>query len=462
MENSVVYIATDRLYAGRLRLHGGFNYMPNMERMAQYGTLYKNATATAGSTIMTHSSEWTGKYTALLHDGVPFKEREYLTFLPEQDSVFHDFLERGFDVHIVLVENVAKKPTTTNGKITAFAPGYDSFRPAWNLWPKEANIVKLPGMDNGGEGIRRKDQIMKIAELVEESESKGKPAFVFLKCHGYNKTENMTEYLRYAGQQRVTDDDLYNCEIDEALGSLLDHYGYPGNKDAPTIWFASDHGSWAGESFRNHYGYHLNQEIVHVPLISSRGGGKVVDSVFSMKEVRRLLTNDSPKMNERYIFAETLYPGQITDKPDNGVLSTAKIMVRLNRYKYIYSMHGVEGDGEPEEELYDLAYDPREKFNLAAAVNHMHKDVARPSEGGVPFHHVSSRINSNTEKAMEALNTDSAYCCYLCQVRGTWIKTNFQLSGWDEVFRIYMKLRTQAENFWKDTGRGESFRPRTV
>ncbi len=88
-----MYIATDRLYAGRLRLHDGFNYMPSMERMAQYGTLYKNATATAGSTIMTHSSEWTGKYTADLHRGVPFKEREYLNFLPEQDSVFHDFIE---------------------------------------------------------------------------------------------------------------------------------------------------------------------------------------------------------------------------------------------------------------------------------------------------------------------------------------------------------------------------------
>ena len=317
-------------------------------------------------------------------------------------------------------------------------------------------------MDIGGEGIRRKDQIMKIAELVEESEKNGKPAFVFLKCHGYNKTEYRTEYLRYAGQQRVTDDDLYNCEIDEALGTLLDHFGYPGNKEAPTIWFASDHGSWAGEGFRNHYGYHLNQEIVHVPLISSKGGGRVVDSVFSMKEVRRLLTGDSPKMNERYIFAETLYPGQITDKPDNGVLSTAKLMVRLNRYKYIYSMHGVEGDGEPEEELYDLAYDPREKFNLAAAFNHTHKDVARPSEGGVPFHHVSSRINSNTKKAIEALNSESAYCCYLCQIRGDGMKTNFQLSGWHEVFKIYMKLRSQAGNYWKKTGREEFFRPKKV
>tara|TARA_Y100001960_G_C14747329_1_gene866379 strand:- start:1162 stop:2433 length:1272 start_codon:yes stop_codon:yes gene_type:complete len=421
-----------------------------MERMAQYGTLYKNATATAGSTMMTHSSEWTGKYTADLHGGVPFKEREYLNFLPEQDSVFHDFIEMGYDVHIVLVENKAKKTTKTNGKITAFAPGFDSFRPAWNLWPKEANIVKLPGMDIGGEGIRRKDQIMKIAELVEESEKNGKPAFVFLKCHGYNKTEYRTEYLRYAGQQRVTDDDLYNCEIDEALGTLLDHFGYPGNKEAPTIWFASDHGSWAGEGFRNHYGYHLHQEIVHVPLISSKGGGRVVDSVFSMKEVRRLLTGDSPKMNERYIFAETLYPGQITDKPDNGVLSTAKIMVRLNRYKYIYSMHGVEGDGEPEEELYDLAYDPREKFNLAAAFNHTHKDVARPSEGGVPFHHVSSRINSNTKKAMrpETIPKKKGEVEFV---------NSLQLSGWQEIYGIFMRMRSEAREYWKNTGRGDYF-----
>ena len=258
MKESVVYIATDRLYAGRLRIHGGYNYMPSMEKMASHGTVYTNATATAGSTLMTHSSEWTGKYTAELHEGVPFEERDYLNFLPEQETVFHDFIKMGYNVYIVLVENKAQGPTKTKGKITAFAPGYDSFRPAWNLWPSEAIVVKMPGMDmKGGEKIRRKEQIMKIADLVEESEKEGKPAFVFLKCHGYNKTEYRSEYLRYAGQQRVTDDDLYNCEIDEALGELLDHFGYPGNSEAPTIWFASDHGSWAGESFRNHYGYHL-------------------------------------------------------------------------------------------------------------------------------------------------------------------------------------------------------------
>ncbi|HJM24848.1 MAG TPA: sulfatase-like hydrolase/transferase, partial [Candidatus Thalassarchaeaceae archaeon] len=307
MEKSIIYIATDRLYARRLRLHGGFNRMPNMERMAEDGTLYNNATACAGSTLMTHSCEWTGRYSANLHGDLPYEERLYNTKMPEQDSVFQDFLDKGFEVYIVLVE---KRP----GK------SYDSYKPIFNLWPKEANIVKLPDWDlKGGENIRRKDQIMKAAELVDASEKNGKPAFVFIKCHGYNKSEYRSEYLRYAGQQRVTDDDLYNCEIDEGLGYLLDHYNYPSNKEAPTIWFASDHGSWMGESFRNHYGYHLHQEIVHVPLIGSRGGGKVVDNVFSMKEVRRIITDNSPNMSERYVFAETLYPGQITEKPDNGV-----------------------------------------------------------------------------------------------------------------------------------------------
>ena len=229
----------------------------------------------------------------------------------------------------------------------------------------------------------------------------------------------------------------------------MSHYNYP-SKECPTIWFASDHGSWAGEKFRNHYGYHLHQEIVHVPLICSRGEGRVVDSVFSMKEVRRLITNNSPKMSERFIFAETLYPGQVTNKPDNGIESTASIMVRLNRYKYIYSMYGPEGDSEATEELYDLAYDPREKFNLAAAFSHTHKDVARPSEGGVPFHHVSSRLNTNLEKAKHPETLPETY-------GGTKFKNSFQLSGWIEIRDIHLKLRAAAKKYWEKTGRGDDF-----
>ena len=100
--------------------------------------------------------------------------------------------------------------------------------------------------------------------------------------------------------------------------------------------------------------------------------------------------------------------------------------------------------------MYDLAYDPREKFNLAAAFNHMHKDVARPSEGGVPFHHVSSRINSNTKKASlpETLPKSSGKVEFV---------NSMQLSGWHEIYSILTRLRSEARKHWKETGRGDHF-----
>ena len=88
---------------------------------------------------MTHACEWTGRYPAELHVDVPFEERDYLNFLPKQDSVFHDFISMGFNVYVVLVENLTTAPTTTNGKITAFAQGYDSFRPNWSFM--ESKVV---------------------------------------------------------------------------------------------------------------------------------------------------------------------------------------------------------------------------------------------------------------------------------------------------------------------------------
>ena len=88
--------------------------------------------------------------------------------------------------------------------------------------------------------------------------------------------------------------------------------------------------------------------------------------------------------------------------------------------------------------------------NLAAAFTHIHKDVARPSEGGVPFHHVSSRLNSNVSKAK---NPDTLPK----KIKEIEFKNNLALSGWHEVFDVHMKLRTEAKKYWERTGRGEQF-----
>jgi len=440
ISQSVVYVATDRLYAGRMSAYGGYLKLPIVDRMVDNGTIYKNAIATAGSTLMCHSTEWSGRYPSDLHGEVPYNERVYHTPMEEGlDTVFTDFIAKGFDVHIVLVK---KRPGKT----------YDSFSPIFNLWPEDLNIVTIPDWDRpGGELLRRRDQIMKAEELVSKSVNSGRPAFVFVKCHGYHRPEFRSKFLNYANQTMITYDDLYNAEIDEAMGELLDSYDYPDGA-CPDVWFASDHGSWAGESFRNHYGYHLHQEIVHVPLISSKGGGKKIDNIFSMKEVRRLLTGDSPKLDEEYIFAETLYPGQINLNPDSGIFSMAKLMVRKGKYKYIYSMHGIEGDGEPSEELYDLDYDPLEKFNMAQAFEHKYKDVARVAKSGIPFNRITQRIHSDPKKARKFekfIPKDS---------EGLTFKREFQFSGWPEIHEKLVELREKAREYWEETGRGAHFK----
>ncbi len=439
LSESVIFIATDRLYAGRMAAYGGYLKLPNIEKMVKNGRIYKNAISTAGSTLMCHSTEWSGRYPSELHGEVPYNERVYHTPMEKLDTVFTDFLERGFDAHIVLVK---KRPGKT----------YDSFSPIFNLWPDELNIVTIPDWDRpGGELLRRKDQILMAEKLVNESVNSGRPAFVFVKCHGYHRPEFRAKYIDYADQTMITYDDLYNAEIDDAMGLMLDSYNYPDGA-CPDIWFASDHGSWAGENYRNHYGYHLHQEIVHVPLISSKGGGEVIDNVFSMKEVRRLLTGNSPNLEEEYIYAETLYPGQINLNPDSGIFSMAKIMVRKGKYKYIYSMHGIEGDSEPCEELFDLDYDPLEKFNMAQAFERGYKDVARVTKNGIPFNKITQRVHSDAKMArkFDKFIPDD--------IDGLSFKKEFQFSGWPEIHEILIELRGKAKDYWENTGRGEHFK----
>lgn len=438
LRKSVIYIATDRLFAGRMSLYGGYLKLPNAERMAKNGSLYKNAVATAGSTLMCHSSEWTGRYTSELHGDVPYNERVYHTPMEKLDTVFSDFIGRGFDSHILLVK---KRPGKT----------YDSFSPIFNLWPEGANIVTIPDWDRpGGELLRRREQILKAKELVEESVESGRPAFVFVKCHGYHRPEFRANFLEYGNQTMITYDDLYNAEIDSAIGEVLDSYQYPEGA-CPTIWFGSDHGSWAGEFFRNHYGYHLHQEIIHVPLISSSGGGQIVEEIFSMKEVRRLITGEKAKLDEKYVFAETLYPGQINLNPDAGIFSMAKIMVRSGKYKYIYSMHGIEGDDAPCEELFDLDYDPLEKFNMAQAFQHKYKDVAREPKTGLVFNRITQRIHSDPKKAVKFEKFVPE------NIDGVSFKKEFQFSGWPEIYEKLIELRLKAKEYWENTGRGEHF-----
>lgn len=436
--NDIIYIATDRAYAGKFRLYGGYNVYPNLKRMSDHGALYRNATAAAGSTLMCHASEWTGRYTWDLHKDIPYKKRVYSVPIPYQDSVFTDLEKLGYDSYIILVKK-------RQGKC------YDSFKPVFDLWPKSVNLRILYDWDTPeGAGNTRRTQFEEIIKCLDSSKKRNRKAFIWLKCHGFYQWEQRAKYLNYAGQRRVNKEDIYNAEIDDNIGFLLDEIDFK-NPTAPEIWFASDHGSWLGEDLRAWYGYHLNQEIVHVPLIRSKGGGTVIDTVFSMRKIRAMLNGDH-NIGEEFIYAETLYPGQFSKNHSSGTFSLAKIMVRMGRYKYIYSRFGKDGTSdEPLEELYDVAYDPAEKFNMSLVFTKKYQDQARSGLTGKPLTQILSRINSNDiiTKSTSTFNGQMP--------ENEIFLNSLNECGWEEIQGILIKLRTQAKTIWEKTGREAKF-----
>jgi hypothetical protein len=42
------------------------------------------------------------------------------------------------------------------------------------------------------------------------------------------------------------------------------------------------------------------------------------------------------------------------------------------------------------------------------------------------------------------------------------MKNSFQLSGWEEILGIYMKLRKVAGKYWEKTGRKAYFIPKSI
>ena len=443
--NDIIYIATDRTAASRLNIYGGYNIYPNLERLAEKGTVYENATACAGSTIMCHTSEWLGDYTWNHRKGVPHQKRLYDADYGSGESVFTDFSKMGYDVHLIFM---ARKNTETGVE-----KYYYTYKQVASLWPKEAFVHvyhdhDMPQQKN--KNFSRKDHMLKIADCLEQSRKRGRPAFIWIKMHGCygggsQEKGRKNDYRYYAGQFRPTTNCTYNAENDDALGGLMREIGYGDSEDCPEIWFGSDHGAFFGENYRAYYGYHLYQEIVHVPLICSKKvyGQGSVGNVFSMKEVRRLLTRDNSiglpghNFEEKYVYAETLYSGQVPKGPGTRQ-AMAKIMVRKGRYKYIYSAHGPDGfDSGPWEELFDLEFDPAEKTNLLEVfVNKKYKDAARPGKHGSAGKEVFTRYAMDGNK------------------HGLGIR-----SGWDEILELTAELRGRARNIWKNSGREKYFRP---
>ena len=466
MNHDIIYIATDRVYSGRMSLYGGYNLFPNIERIAGHGTVFDNAQAAAASTLMCHSCEWTGLYPWQLHDetNVPYHQRLYETQMFSSENVFTDLVEQGYDVNIVFVNKPGKY--------------FETYKQTAGIWGKKGVKIHLVDDWDINPSNSRKTHLKTSLKILEQSRKEGKKCFVWMKIHGFYKEldprtmtvgDPLLRYVDYAGQPRVTRDDAWNCIVDEVIGEILEETGHLKDENAPEIIFASDHGAFQGEYNMRDYGFHLTQEIMHVPMISSYSvddktgklnlsagkNPKRIKDLFSMRQIRNLLTKREYE-REEMIFAETLYPGQVSNVSRKKE-SFFKIAALDKRYKYIYQPWGFNGKSEnPTEMLFDTFYDRSEKINLAN-FDGQYEDVARGTKAIKKD--VIMRYHSDVHYCRDSNNYFENLEYKLKKNPKTKITENLSVgTGWNEINRIRQKFRDTCRSVWSDTGRGEYFK----
>ena len=475
MNRDIFCIATDRLTVHRMDLYGGYNKLPNVDKIARGGTIFKHPVACSASTLSCHACEWTGKNPWEIHDDmeIPYEHRSYDLPIATKESMFTDLIEQGYDVNLVFMHKPNKY----------FPSSYNQIIPIFQN--TGAKVHCIPEWDTPeGFGINRIKHIMYCADIIENNRKAGKKTFVWTKIAGMYQSQNPDKsmihlghkYHSYAGQTRVTRDDVWQCAVDDGIGKFLENFNYGTvESTCPEVIFSSDHGAWYGERGKVYYGYDLHEEIIRVPLISSYGTNDdgtrvpenikptIVDEPFSMRKFRDFVSEKyrPQKDKEEFIYAETLFPGQVTTHPGQRY-SKAKSSVRWGKYKYIYNPFGDNGlSAHPTEELYDIDYDPHEKFNLAQYNNEWidcsrtDPTVACNGESGLRFCDVLARFHSDIEVVKRKKDPPEAAHC---------VKKNpnesgsGERTGWSEVSNILSTLRQKIKVLWHNTGREEFYR----
>ena len=189
----------------------------------------------------------------------------------------------------------------------------------------------------------------------------------------------------------------------------------------------------------------------------------VIEEPFSMRKFRDfIIENYRPEIDkEEFIYSETLFPGQVSSISGKRY-SKSKTSVRWGKYKYIYNPFGSDGlSNIPTEELYDIDYDPHEKFNLANFRNEWidcsrtNTSVACDGKSGLKFCEVLSRLNSDL--SIVKSKNDPKEASYSVGKNPNESGSG-ERSGWPEISNILYILRNKIKLLWYQTGRENFYR----
>lgn len=322
----IILISKDMLPASDLPVYGNKSrVMPNLDRLAAGGTVFRNCISPCPSSAMTYSCVMMGRQPYELRPETMESQQE----VHNDQSLFAALARRGFRTAVVW-----DKFWTLKGRHHALKI-YDRATTFHNL-----DIYHEIGIHRQGRKGSFRTQapgtppsLAQILEVVEQIRRESSDTFIWLHCPHI-----------LAGHSSIGADLEY---FDHILGQLMERY------DRQHIYLFSDHGHmdfFGGEIL---YGKTMNQPVLHVPLIAPLlpAVGPVTDQVFSSVRLKELIL-ESRAVFDSFAFSINQLPHQ-----PNRVLTIVE-----GRFKYwFFKKYQAEA-------LYDLEFDPLEQRNLLLEV----------------------------------------------------------------------------------------------
>jgi len=235
----------------------------------------------------------------------------------------------------------------------------------------------------------------------------------------HQNSEHMISWLDGVEWAEEVVDDYHGSAtwIDAHVGQIVWELKRTGQYDETLIVFTSDHGESMGEHDLWFVHAGLYEQTTRVPLIVRDPGGRsgVVDTVVSTIDVMPTVLNrigaPVPTEARGSDLWQTLDADgggsaylEHTGRQLTGVVTTDWKYIRHNKTNRIYSGYPM---NEGTQELYDLARDPEELYNLAAEmpekVAELEALMARLEAGERGFEELTYEVDEDMRNALHAM-----------------------------------------------------------
>jgi choline-sulfatase len=348
-QTPVILISIDTLRADHLSAFGYRRIAtPNIDAYADHGTVFKQIECQVPLTLPSHTSLLTSTY--------PFQNRieENAEPVPPGRATLASVL------HSQGYRTAAFIGSVFLERQLGLDKGFDVYDSPFNFeaFSPISGEMFFAGVGNQYAVRDRRDGSL-VAHAATQwlAANRGQPAFVFVHLFDLHKPYPGSSY------------DARIQYVDGILGRFRQFLIREGWWDRSLVIVLSDHGEGLGDHGEDSHGYFIYESTIHVPLIvhfpaNAPTHPSLIDEPAGLIDVAPTVLDflhlpAAPSFDGRSLLGSDPHTVVSESVHAHDGFGWAPLRsVRMGRYKYIQA---------PKPELYDLAKDPRELNNIAAA-----------------------------------------------------------------------------------------------